>query len=77
MVRKSVALSCTGLENYTIDENGQKGFVIRAQKGKLDDDAWFDNLLMFLVSKPVNKWTDSDRVAAEYKLGTLIMNIRE
>jgi hypothetical protein len=32
---------------------------------------------MFLVSKPVNKWTDSDRVAAEYKLGTLIMNIRE
>jgi len=77
VVRKSVALSCTGLENYTIDENGQKGFVIRAQKGKLDDDAWFDNLLMFLVSKPVNKWTDSDRVAAEYKLGTLIMNIRE
>ena len=77
VVRESVALSCTGLENYTIDENGQKGFVIRAQKGKLDDEAWFDNLLMFLVSKPVNKWTDSDRVAAEYKLGTLIMNIRE
>ena len=77
VVRESVALSCTGLENYTIDENGQKGFVIRAQKGKLDDEAWFDNLLMFLVSKPANKWTDSDRVAAEYKLGTLIMNIRE
>lgn len=76
-VRKSVALSCTGLENYTIDENGQKGFVIRAQKSKLDDEAWLDNLLMFLVSKPANKWTDSDRVAAEYKLGTLIINIRE
>ena len=76
-VRKSVALSCAGLENYTIDENGQKGFVIRAQKSKLDNEAWIDNLLMFLVSKPANKWTDSDRVAAEYKLGTLIMNIRE
>ena len=76
-VRKSVTLSCTGLENYTIDENGQKGFVIRAQKCQMNDDAWFDNLLMFLVSKPANKWTDSDRVTAEYKLGTLIMNIRE
>jgi len=77
IVRESVSLSCTGLENYTIDDNGQKGFVIRAQKSQLDDDAWFDNLLMFLVSKPARKWTDSDRVAAEYKLGTLIMNIRQ
>ncbi len=77
VVRKSVSLSCTGLENYTIDENGQKGFVVRAQKSQLDNGAWFDNLLMFLVSKPANKWTDSDRVTAEYKLGTLITNIRE
>ena len=76
-VRESVALSCTGLENYTIDENGQKGFVIRAQKSKLDDKEWLDNLLMFLVSKPASKWTDSDRIAAEYKLSTLIANIRE
>ena len=76
-VRESVALSCTGLENYTIDENGQKGFVIRAQKDKLDDKEWLDNLLMFLVSKSTSKWTDSDRMAAEYKLGTLIANIRE
>jgi len=76
-VRESVALSCTGLENYTIDENGQKGFVIRAQKDKLDDKEWLDNLLMFLVSKSTSKWTDSDRIAAEYKLGTLIANIRE
>jgi hypothetical protein len=32
---------------------------------------------MFLVSKPASKWTDSDRIAAEYKLSTLIANIRE
>ena len=47
------------------------------KEAKMDDDSWFDNLLMFLVSKPVQKWTDSDRVSAEYKLGTLISNIRE
>ena len=77
VVRKSVSISCTGLEHYTIDENGQKGFVLRVQRSKMDDDSWFDNLLMFLVSKPAQKWTDSDRVSAEYKLGTLISNIRE
>ena len=78
-VRKSVSLSCTGLEDYTIDEKGQRGFVIRTQKtsDQLDDEAWFDNILMFLVSKPASKWTDSDKVTAEYKLATLIKQIRE
>jgi len=76
-MRKSIAARCRGLENYTVEEQGQKGFIIRTQKTELDDDAWLDNLLMFTVSKPASKWNDADRIAAEYKLSIIISNIRD
>ena len=76
-IRKSVSARCKGLENYTVEKQGQKGFIIRTQKTDLSDEAWLDNLLMFVVSKPVKKWTDSDRIAAEYKISILIKNIRD
>ena len=66
-----------GLESYTVEEQGQKGFIIRTQKHDYDDDAWLDNLLMFTVSKPAAKWNDADRIAAEYKLSIIISNIRD
>lgn len=78
-VRKSVTTSCSGLEEYTIDDKGQKGLITRIQRTSkhLDDEAWFDNILMFLASKPANKWSDSDRTASEYKLVTLVRQVRE
>ena len=66
-----------GLESYTVEEQGQKGFIIRTQKLDYDDNAWLDNLLMFTVSKPASKWNDADRIAAEYKLSIIISNIRD
>ena len=76
-IRKSISARCMGLDSYTVEEQGQRGFIIRTQKHELDDDAWLDNLLMFSVSKPARKWNDSDRIAAEYKLSIIISNIRD
>ena len=76
-MRKSITARCMGLESYTVEEQGQKGFIIRTQKNDYDDDAWLDNLLMFTVSKPAAKWNDADRIAAEYKLSIIISNIRD
>ena len=76
-MRKSITARCMGLERYTVEEQGQKGFIIRTQKSDYDDDAWLDNLLMFTVSKPAAKWSDADRIAAEYKLSIIISNIRD
>ena len=76
-MRKSISARCRGLESYTVEEQGQKGFILRTQKTDLDDDSWLDNLLMFTVSKPASKWNDADRIAAEYKLSIIISNIRD
>jgi len=76
-IRRSVSARCLGLQDYTVEQQGQRGFIIRAQKENLDDDAWLDNLLMFAASKPATKWSDADRIAAEYKLSIIIGNIRD
>ena len=76
-IRKTVTARCMGLENYTVEQQGQRGFIIRTQKSELNDDAWLDNLLMFSASKPATKWSDSDRITAEYKISIMIGNIRD
>lgn len=76
-IRGSVSARCHGLQDYTVEQQGQRGFIIRAQKEDLEDDAWLDNLLMFAASKPATKWSDADKIAAEYKLSIIIGNIRD
>ena len=68
---------CIGLDNYTIDREGQKAFIQRIIKKTGDDDNWFDSLLMFLGHKQPVKWTDVDRDTAEYRLSEFTRKISD
>ena len=57
-----------GLEEYTIDVDGLRAFIMRLCKRGGTADEWLDNLLMFLGQKPPSKWQDADRAQAEVKI---------
>jgi len=67
-VRKILNGNCHGLENYTVDTQGLRAFIMRINKTKGTDSEWFENVLMFLGNKPSKKWHDSDQDTAEYRL---------
>ena len=59
---------CRGLDQYTVDVQGLRSFIVRIlDRGPTDDD-WFSRILLFLGHKPAAKWTDQDRDTAEYRL---------
>jgi hypothetical protein len=62
---------CFGLENYTLDIKGVRGLLARINREDNDEHHWFENIMMFLGSKPSEKWTDADRDEADYKLAQL------
>ena len=62
---------CERLEKYTIDTQGVRGLIVRVLREDSKDDDWFENILMFLGSKPSKKWTDSDHDEAGYRLTQL------
>lgn len=70
-VRKLVSGNCHGLENYTVDTQGLRAFIMRLTKVSGTDDEWFEKILMFLGNKPSKKWQDSDQDTAEYRLTDL------
>ncbi|MES9901840.1 MAG: hypothetical protein ABW168_04040 [Sedimenticola sp.] len=76
-LRETVAGRCRGLEDYTIDRDGLKAFIQRALKSSGDPDQWLNELLSFLGKKPVDKWGDTERDAAEYHLVELVRKLRE
>jgi len=67
-VRKILAGNCHGLENYTVDTQGIRALIARMTKSSGSEDEWLENILMFLGNKPTNRWQDSDRDTAEYRL---------
>ncbi|NOX66559.1 MAG: hypothetical protein GXO85_12425 [Chlorobi bacterium] len=67
-VRKILMGNCYGLENYTVDTQGLRAFIMRVNKTSGTDLEWFENILMFLGNKPSKKWHDSDQDTAEYRL---------
>lgn len=67
-LRKVIAGKCHGLENYTVDTQGLRAFIMRLTKSSGEDTEWFENILMFLGHKPSQKWHDSDQDAAEHRL---------
>ncbi|MCP3672138.1 MAG: hypothetical protein GY814_17255, partial [Gammaproteobacteria bacterium] len=67
-VRKILAGNCHGLENYTVDTQGIRALVARITKSSGSEGEWLENILMFLGNKPTNRWQDSDRDTAEYRL---------
>ncbi len=58
----------TGFEEYTIDRDGLRAFILRLIEKDKSDEAWFDGLLTFLGRKSIDKWSDAERDAAEYRL---------
>lgn len=70
-LRKVITKNCDGLDNYTVDTQGLRAFIMRLIKKTGNDDEWFENILMFLSHKPSAKWLDSDRDKAEYRLTDL------
>ena len=62
---------CFGLDNYTLDIKGVRGLLARINREDNDEHHWFENIMMFLGSKPSEKWTDADRDEADYKLAQL------
>lgn len=62
---------CNGLENYTLDVQGVRGLLVRIFREESNNEQWFENILMFLGSKPSKKWTDADHDEAGYKLTQL------
>ncbi len=67
-LRKVIAGKCHGLENYTVDTQGLRAFIMRLTKSSGKDADWFENTLMFLGHKPSKKWHDSDQDTAEHRL---------
>jgi hypothetical protein len=67
-IRKKVYGQYAGLENYTVDTQGLRAFIMRLTKTTGSDEEWFENILMFLGHKPSAKWLDSDQDQAEYRL---------
>ncbi len=74
-IRKRLAGNCYGLENYTIDMQGLRAFIMRIIKSSSTDEEWFENILMFLGNKPSKKWLDSDQDTAEYRLADFSQRI--
>lgn len=67
-LRKVITGYCHGLESYTVDTEGLRAFIMRLNKLAGSDEAWLENVLMFLGHKPTKKWLDSDHDTAEYRL---------
>ena len=67
-LRKSVYGRYRGLEDYTIDRDGQRAFILRLIQKDDSDEDWFSGVLTFLGRKSIDKWGDADRDAAEYRL---------
>ena len=67
-LRRVISGKCHGLENFTVDTQGLRAFIMRLTKATSDDEAWFENILMFLGHKPSKKWLDSDQDTAEHRL---------
>ena len=74
-LRKIITKNCDGLDNYTVDTQGLRAFIMRLIKKTGSDEEWFENILMFLSHKPPSKWLDSDQDEAEYRLTDLSKRI--
>jgi len=67
-LRRNISGRYTGLDQYTVDTDGLKAFLMRLTKRDGDDESWLQNILMFLGHKPAAKWTDTNRAEAEVRL---------
>ena len=66
-----------GLDDYTVDVKGLKGFIRRITAGSPSVDEWFGRVLLFLGQKPSDKWMDQDRDTAEYRLAEFARRVTD
>ena len=66
------------LQNFTVDVDGLKAFIMHATKTGGSAEDWFSALLMFLGKrKPPKKWMDSDVDALEFRLSEYARRIND
>jgi len=67
-VRNLLRGNCYALENFTIDAQGLKPFLMRINKVSASDSEWLEEIMSFLAHKAPAKWLDSDHDVAEQRL---------
>jgi hypothetical protein len=60
-----------GLDKYSNDLQGLKAFIIRLQDNKETDTAWLESVASLLGGTPPDKWRQTNRANAEYRLSDL------
>ncbi|WP_284455271.1 hypothetical protein [Alloalcanivorax xenomutans] len=74
-VRTLLRGKCYSLENFTIDVQGLKPFLMRINKVSASDEGWLEEIMSFLAHKSPVKWLDSDHDVAEQRLADLSRRI--
>jgi len=67
-LRVAINNKYAGLEQYTVDSQGLKAFILRLQNNKETDEAWLESVAAFLGIAPPNKWLKNNSLNAEYRL---------
>ena len=75
--RKELSNRFKGLEQFTVDKAGLHAFIMRLTKPMGDNDNWLETILMFLGSKPTDKWLAIDQDFAEAKLVRFAQRVLE
>jgi len=77
-LRHNISGRFSGLEDYTIDEKGVRGFIVRVINIIVDDNEWLNSLLIFLANnKSPQRWQDSDLPAVEFSLKNTARHIND
>jgi len=76
-IRQTARARYLGLEEYTVDKEGQLAFLMRINKKDISDDDWLENILMFLGQKNTRKWSDKDRDVSEFRLSEFSRKIKD
>lgn len=67
-LRAELRKKYTGLEHYTVDEQGLKAFIRRLHDNKATDTAWLESIAALLGKATPDKWRQANRTDAEYRL---------
>jgi hypothetical protein len=71
-LRDALRGRASGLENYTVDTDGLKAFILRLEELHGDDGIWLERIASLLTKKPATKWGDADLQVAELRLVDLV-----
>ena len=70
-LQKTVQNICLAIIDFSNDNNGMKGLLDRINRAETNANIWFENILLFLGSKPSTSWSDDDKRSAINKLRLL------